>query len=144
MTANEDQREAVNIAEALVNQWGQVGIKVNYRIVTSATRTDVEAQGNWDMHVWRGGQTFALPFTRVVEMAPITQTSPQWHREGDTPRELQPFEEELNAIVLEYRDTYSTEKRMELMSRYNKIFTENVYALGVFVGRYGLGIASVL
>jgi ABC-type transport system substrate-binding protein len=73
LTANEDQREAVNIAEALVNQWGAVGIKVNYRTVTSATRTDIEQQGNWDMHVWRMGQAFALPFTRVVELAPMTK-----------------------------------------------------------------------
>ncbi len=29
-----------------------------------------------------------------------------------------------------------------LMSQYNKIFTENVYDLGVFVGRYGLGLAK--
>ena len=28
------------------------------------------------------------------------------------------------------------------MSQYNKIFTENVYNLGVFVGRYGLGLAK--
>ena len=26
---NEDQAKRVNVAEALVNQWGQVGIKVN-------------------------------------------------------------------------------------------------------------------
>jgi peptide/nickel transport system substrate-binding protein len=142
MTANEDQREAVNIAEALVNQWGQVGIKVNYRTVTSATRTEVEQQGNWDMHVWRGGQNLALPFTRVVELAPITKTSPQYHREGDKPRELRPFEEELIRIVNEYRNTYDAAARRDLMFQYNNVFTENLYEIGVIVGRYGLGISK--
>ena len=28
------------------------------------------------------------------------------------------------------------------MAQYNQIFTENVYNLGIFVGRYGLGLAS--
>ena len=142
MTANEDQREAVNIAEALVNQFAAVGIKVNYRTVTSATRSDMVQQGTWDMHVSRQGQVFALPFTRVVELAPITPQSPAWHREGDTPRQLQPFEQELIDIVLEYRDTYDAARRMELMFEYNKIFTENVYDIGVFIGRYGLGLAK--
>jgi peptide/nickel transport system substrate-binding protein len=142
LTANEDQREAVNIAEALVNQWGAAGIKVNYRSVTSATRTTIEQQGNWDMHVWRMGQAFALPFTRVVELAPMTNTSPQWHRQGDVARKMMPFEEELVRIMTEYRDTYDADKRKELMFDYNKIFTENVYGVGVFVGRYGLGLSK--
>jgi peptide/nickel transport system substrate-binding protein len=142
MTANEDQREAVNIAEALVNQLAAVGIKVNYRTVTSATRSEIVQQGTWDMHVSRMGQAFALPFTRVVEMAAITQTSPEWHREGDTPRQLQPFEQELIDIILEYRDTYDFARRKELMFEYNQIFTENLYDIGIFVGRYGLGIAK--
>jgi peptide/nickel transport system substrate-binding protein len=142
MTANEDQREAVNIAEALVNQFAAVGIKINYRTVTSATRSEIEQQGNWDMHVYRMGQVFALPHTRVVELAPFTQTAPSWHREGDTPRQLQPFEQELIDIALEYRDTYDAAKRKELMFQYNKIFTENLYDIGIFVGRYGLGLAK--
>jgi peptide/nickel transport system substrate-binding protein len=142
LTATEDQREAVNIAEALVNQWGAVGIKVNYRSVTSATRTDIVQQGNWDMHIDRMGQAFALPFTRVVELAPMTTTTPSWHRQGEVARKMMPFEEELVRIMTEYRDTYDANKRKALMFEYNKIFTENVYAIGVFAGRYGLGLSK--
>ncbi len=39
-------------------------------------------------------------------------------------------------LVTQYRDTFDAAKRKELMKQYNKIFTENVYQLGVFVGRY--------
>ena len=28
------------------------------------------------------------------------------------------------------------------MAQYNKVYTENVYDMGVFVGRYGLGLAK--
>jgi peptide/nickel transport system substrate-binding protein len=55
---------------------------------------------------------------------------------------MQPFEEELVRIMTEYRDTYDADKRKELMFDYNKIFTENVYGIGVFVGRYGLGLSK--
>jgi peptide/nickel transport system substrate-binding protein len=142
LTATEDQREAVNIAEALVNQWGQAGIKVNYRTVTSSARNDIAQTGNWDMHIDRMGQGFALPFTRVVDLAPMTKPSPSWHREGDVARKMMPFEEELVRIMTEYRDTYDADRRKELMFDYNKIFTENVYAIGVISGRYGLGLSK--
>lgn len=142
LNANEDQREAVNIAEALVNQWGAAGLKINYRTITSAAWTDVSTAGTWDMHIDRTGQAFALPFTRVTDLAPMTKTAPVWHREGDTARMLQPFEERMVEIMTEYRDTYDSAKRKELMSEYNKLFTENVYAVGVIVGRYGLGLAK--
>jgi peptide/nickel transport system substrate-binding protein len=52
------------------------------------------------------------------------------------------FEQELIDIVLEYRTTYDVEGRRELMFRYNQIYTENVYEMGVFIGRYGLGLSK--
>ena len=84
LTANEDQREANNISEALVNQFAAV----------------------------------------------------------ETPRSLLPFEKQLVDIILKYRDTYDAAERKKLMFEYNKIFTENLYDVGIFVGRYGLGLAK--
>jgi peptide/nickel transport system substrate-binding protein len=52
------------------------------------------------------------------------------------------FEQDLNDIVTEYRSTFDTEGRKALMFDYNQIVTENVYNLGIFVGRYGLGLAK--
>ncbi|MGA9349593.1 MAG: ABC transporter substrate-binding protein [Anaerolineae bacterium] len=142
LTANEDQREAVNMAEALVNQWAAVGIKVNFRSITSAAWTDNYTSGNWEMHSYRIGQAFALPFTRVTELAPTTKTGFAWHYEGETPRQLQPFEQDLINIVNKYRDTYDPAQRKDLMWQYNNIFTKNVYGIGLIVGRYGLGLAK--
>lgn len=141
LNASEDAMETQSVAEALVNQWGAVGIKVNYRILTSSASTETDQNGNWDMKVFRGGQVMALPFTQIAGLAPIAKEFTK-HREGSTPRQLQPFEEELVDIVLEYRSTFDPEKRKELMFEYNKIWTENVYDIGVFVGRYGLGMAK--
>jgi len=142
MTANEDQQEAVNIGQALVTLFGQVGIQINFRPVTSAARGDIEQSGEWETHVWRGGQNFALPFTRCSEMAPLTRESPAWHREGSQPRELRPFETELIEIIQEYCPTQDPAKRKELINQYNHIYTENVYSVGVVVSRYGLALAK--
>jgi peptide/nickel transport system substrate-binding protein len=141
LIASQDAAEGQSIAEALVNQWGAVGIQINMRIMDSATHTDVDNASTWDMSVTRGDKEFALPFRNVTALAPITANF-VWHREGDEPREMMDFEQQLADIVNEYRTTYDTEQRRELMFEYNNIFTENVYNLGVFVGRYGLGLAK--
>jgi peptide/nickel transport system substrate-binding protein len=137
MSASQDAIETVNIAEALVNQFANVGIKINMRPKTSDALSDESQSGQWDLNIGRGGQSFALPNTRCDELAPITKPAPYWHREGDQPRELQPFEEELNRIVTAYCAETDPAKRKEMMAEYNQIFTENLYNIGVFIGRYG-------
>ena len=137
MNATQDQLESVTTAEALVNQLAKVGVKINFRPVTSQVLTDITQSGQWDMNVSRGGQEYALPFFNCTVIAPTTKNAPGWHREGDKPRQLQPFEEELNKVVAQYCAELDPAKRKALMSQYNKIFTENLYNIGVFVGRYG-------
>jgi peptide/nickel transport system substrate-binding protein len=142
LTANQDQAEAGSIAEALVNLWGAVGIQINMRLVDSAIRVTIVEAGTWDMHVYRGPQEFALPTKNVTGLAPITDTF-EWHRVAPgQERTLMDFEQDLIDIVTEYRLTFDTEGRRALMFDYNQIVTENVYNLGVFVGRYGLGLAK--
>jgi peptide/nickel transport system substrate-binding protein len=141
LLASQDAKETQSVAEAAVNQWGAVGIQINMRITDSATATEIDNAGTWDMRVDRGPQEFALPFKNVTGLAPLTRNF-AWHREGEQPRVLMPFEQELIDIVTQYRSTFDAEGRRELMFRYNQIVTENVYNLGVFVGRYGLGLAK--
>lgn len=142
LLASEDAHETISVAEALVNLWGAVGIKINMRTITSSAHTDLDQSGNWDMSVDRGGQLFALPFTNINGLAPTTKAGLVWHREGETPRQLLDFEQSLIDIVNKYRTTFDPAQRKQLMSQYNNIFTQNVYNLGVFVGRYGLGTAK--
>ncbi len=141
LLCSEDAKETQSVAEALVNQWGVIGLKINMKIVNSSTGSEINQAGTWDMTVFRGGQAFALPFTNVTALAPITKTFGD-HREGEQPRMLQDFEKELVGIVQQYRGTFDDAGRKALMSKYNNIHTKNVYYMGVFVGRYGLGLAK--
>jgi peptide/nickel transport system substrate-binding protein len=142
LLASQDAKETQSVAEAVVNQWGTIGLKINMKIIDSQTNTNTKDAGTWDMSSDRGGQAFALPFTNVTALAPNTASSFDWHLEGDKPRELQPFEQQLVDIVDQYKSTYDAAGRKELMYQYNNIFTQNVYDLGVFVGRYGLGVGK--
>jgi peptide/nickel transport system substrate-binding protein len=141
LLASQDAKETQSVAEALVNQWGAVGIKINMKVMDSATHTDVDNAGTWDMSAQRGGQEFALPFKNPTALAPFTKTF-NWHREGNTPRQLMDFEQSLVDLVTQYRGTYDAAGRKDIMFQYNEIFTKNAYNLGVFVGRYGLGLAK--
>ena len=142
LLASQDAKETQSVAEAAVNQWGAVGIKINMKIVDSQTYATINQAGTWDMSADRGGQEFALPFKNVTALAPITHNF-TWHRDTEEqPREMMDFEKDLADIVQQYRSTYDAAGRKDLMYKYNQIFTQNVYDLGVFVGRYGLGMAK--
>ncbi len=139
--ASQDAKETQSVAEALVNQWGAVGLKINMKIIDSQTWTDTRAAATWDMYANREGQPFALPFTQPSALAPLTKNF-DIHKEGNTPRQMMDFEPQLVDIMNKYRATFDSAGRKQLMSQYNNIFTKNVYELGVFVGRYGLGTAK--
>jgi peptide/nickel transport system substrate-binding protein len=142
LRVSQDQAETQSVGEALVNQWGAVGIQLNMRIMDSATGAEIDAAGTWDVQVLRGPQEFALPFRNPTGLAPYTANGYNPHREGDQPRQLMDFEQSLIDVVQEYRSTFDAEGRRALMFEYNQIFTENVYEIGVFVGRYGLGLSK--
>ena len=95
LLASQDAKETQSVAEAVVNQWGAVGLTVNMKILDSQTHTDVDAAGTWDMSVTRGGQAFALPFVNVTALAPNTAKGLVWHLEGDQPRQMLDFEPQL-------------------------------------------------
>ncbi len=140
--ASQDAAETQSVAEALVNQWGTIGIKINEKVFDSATWSDTQNSGTWDMYSNRENSAFALPFTNPTMLAPLTQNYNIHRASGDTERVLMPFEQQLVDIVNQYRSTFDTEGRKTLMQQYNQIYTENVYQMGVFVGRYGLGTAK--
>jgi len=110
LRASQDAKETQSVAEAVVNQWGSVGIKINMKIMDSATASDMDQAGTWDMLVSRDGQALALPFTNVTALAPITKTF-NYHREGTQPRQLMDFEQSLVDLVNKYRTTYDAAGR---------------------------------
>jgi peptide/nickel transport system substrate-binding protein len=142
MVASEDAHETQSVGEALVSQWAAVGIKVNYRVLNSSAIGDMNTSGNWDTQVSRGAQYFMLPFLNPAGLAPTTKTGFNDHKEGTTPRVLMDFEQSLIDIINKYSLTFDAATRKQLVTQYNQIFTENVYQLGIFVGRYGLGVSK--
>jgi peptide/nickel transport system substrate-binding protein len=119
-----------------------VGIQLNYRPLNATALDEVTENGTFEWQVQRVGQEWAVPYTRADDLGPVRKERPAWHYEGDEPRNLQPFEQELVDIINEFVLEPDEAKRNELMREYNRIFTENVYNVGVVIGRYGLALAK--
>lgn len=139
---NEADANTVEIGEAVVLLLQDAGIQVNMRTLQGPTLDDAVEAGEWEMVIDRVDQAFTTPFTRATELAPIGSLSPDWHREGSEPRELLPFEEELVRIVEEFRLESDFDRQVELMTEYNRIYTENVYSVGLIISRFGLALAQ--
>ncbi len=145
LTAIEDAEGAPTTAEALVTLFRNIGIQVNYRKIQGTVRQEAVPKGDWEMHVDRMGQEFGTPNTRCDDIAPIALEAPSWHRGNATAlQQLQPYEQEMVALANQFCAEADSAKQKELMSQYHKLHTENIYTLGVVIGRYGLGMAKTI
>ncbi|NIN50779.1 MAG: ABC transporter substrate-binding protein, partial [Gemmatimonadales bacterium] len=123
LNAGEDAEATVDIGEALVPLMADVGIQINFRPMKGTAMGDDNIAGCWEWHMWRSGQNHAVPYSRIEELGPTTK---EWgiHREGEEPRSLLPFEEELVDIINEFAQEPDDARRKELMFDYNRIWTE--------------------
>ena len=141
LVTSEDAEETQTVGAAAVTLLGDLGVQINVRPLNSAARREMEEAGGWEMKVDRDSQVYAVPFTRCTDLAPLTREF-NFHREGAEPRELLDFEQELIDLVNAFCAEPDTNVRLEQMAEYNRIVTDNVYFVGVFVGRYGLAAAK--
>ena len=141
LVTSEDAEETQTVGDAAVTLLGDLGVQINVRPLNSAARREMQEAGEWELKVDRDSQVYAVPFTRCTDLAPLTREF-NFHREGAEPRELLDFEQELVDIVNAFCAEPDTNVRLEQMAEYNRIVTDNVYFVGVFVGRYGLASAK--
>jgi len=145
LTAVEDSDGTGTIAEALVTLFKQVGIQVNFRKIQGSVRSDAVPKGDWEMHVDRMGQEYGVPNVKTREIAPISLELPSFDRGAEgVDRPLQDFEQQLADLVTKFAAETDSAKQKDMMKTYQKLHTENVYTLGVVIGRYALGMSKTI
>lgn len=137
LTTWEDISAGATLGQALVLLFKDIGLQVNFRVLVNTAMTEAGTAGTWDMRIARPGQAFATPNTRCKDIAPVTKEF-SWHREGDKPEEYADYEKQMQDIANKFCLELDPAKQKELMSQYNKLHTENVYTVGLVVGRYAL------
>jgi peptide/nickel transport system substrate-binding protein len=121
----------VNIAHSLVTMFREVG--VNLLLQPVSTEIDqVQDTCKWDWALRRQSIFFQAPILRLEEIAPISWNRPRWHLgTSQNPQELLDFEQELVAIIEKIRTEADPARRNELFREYNRVFTRNVYQIGL-------------
>ena len=86
-----------------------------------------------------------MPNVRYRDIAPLTLQSPSFSRGAENvPLAQQDFEKEMVDLVNKFAPEPDIAKQKEMMKQYQKIHTENVWTLGVVIGRYALGMSKTL
>lgn len=143
LVGSQDAEGVGTIAEAMVTLFKQIGIQVNYRQLQSDALNELGSNGQWDMQVSRMGQEWGVPNVRYSAIAPLTLETPSFSRAAQgVERPLQDFEQQMVELVEKFAAEPDTAKQKDLMKQYQKLHTENVYTLGVVIGRYALGMSK--
>lgn len=96
---------------------------------------------NWDLVLQRGAREFQVPLANINSIAPVGYTSPPWHKgTPNRPQELLPFEEGIVKAVNELKSADSPARQRALFDEYERLFTENVYSVGLVTAAGALAI----
>lgn len=125
------------MAEQLAAFFKQIGVQINLQSVSNADRDAQVNSGVWDAHIKRMNQEYAVPHVRYLELAPLTRETPEWNRTTEGAEQtLQSFEKDMNTLVKQFAREPDPYKQIGLMKAYQRLHTQNIYTIGLVVGRY--------
>lgn len=129
---NGDYQTDKSLAEGIVAMMERVGLRVVLDIQNSNTEQALLQGGKFDWAVWRNSEELATALKFTERLAPIGPQS-TWTRRGgsDGTLDLLPFEEEMVKTVNAFTASRDNEERKQLMKNYQKLYTENLWGIGV-------------
>ncbi|MEO5806403.1 ABC transporter substrate-binding protein [Devosia sp.] len=132
LLANADYQTDKSLAEGVIASMQAIGIRVIINTVPGSAMTDTQNSGKWDWQVLRNGSELISVVQGTSSLAPTgPQTSP-FHRAGtDKTVDLLPYEQEMVDVVNKFIATQEPAARVDLMKQYQKLYTENVNAIGL-------------
>ncbi|MFP4017220.1 MAG: ABC transporter substrate-binding protein [Halanaerobiales bacterium] len=140
LKTNADAAASVQAAEALVPMLREVGINIKLQTLSAPNSTARMDSGDWDLNVARQ-DSIGTPYYFMDLVGPVSSSTPDYHQEGsEHPRELLDFEQEIADLLQELRLTRTPEERTEILHQIEKIYTENIYTIGLYQLRQGLAI----
>ena len=130
--ANSDYGTDSNLAEGVIAQMEPLGLRVIGNLQQGTARDDMAQAGTFDWSVERQTAEMVAVVQNTAALAPTGPRIFPFHRAGsDGTLDLLPFEQELVDVVNQFIATSDNAERAELMKQYQRIFTENVYSVGL-------------
>jgi peptide/nickel transport system substrate-binding protein len=141
LIVGEDQAASVEAAEFIQPMLRSAGIDVRVRVMAGPVVTNRVDSGKFHFNIARLDST--TPFVHMGSFGPIDTGSPSWHRAGPGgERFLMPFEEEIRKLMIESRTEADAAQRQEIYVEILRLYTENLYSVGLYESQRGLGIAK--
>jgi len=132
LLANSDYGTDTNLAEGVMAQLEPLGLRVIANFQQGTARDDMAQAGQFDWQVLRQGSEMVSVVQGTGALAPTGPRIHSFHRAGtDGSLDLLPFEQELVDLVNRFVTTSDNDERAEIMKDYQRIFTENVYSVGL-------------
>ncbi|HTO33177.1 MAG TPA: ABC transporter substrate-binding protein [Pararhizobium sp.] len=132
LLASSDYTTDRNLAEGVIGQMEQLGVKVVLNSIDGVKRDAARDAGRFDWMVLRNGSEIASVVQNTPQLA-ATGPRTSWHHRGGTDGslDLMPFEQEMVDIVNRFVTSNDVNERADLMKQYQKVSTENIDAVGL-------------
>ena len=132
LLANTDIRTDRNVAEAVVTILADAGLKVLPSLLPETQYDATQQAGQFDWLIYRNKSELVTVVQNTAQLAPIGPQTSIFHRAGtDGTVDLLPFEQEMVDIVNTFISSSDPEEKIALMRKYQKIYTQNVYGVGL-------------
>jgi peptide/nickel transport system substrate-binding protein len=132
LLANSDYQTDKNLAEGVVASMEKIGVRVIVDLVSGSNMTATQNSGKWDWQITRNGSELISVVQNTANLAPTGPQTSGFHRAGtDGTVDLLPFEKDMVDVVNKFISETDAAKRVDLMKQYQKLYTENVYAVGL-------------
>jgi peptide/nickel transport system substrate-binding protein len=134
LLANADYATDRSLAEGVIAMMGDVGVQVTLASLPGKDYDNARQTGGFDWKIRRVDAWFVSATQNTLNLAPVgPQTSDQHRANAAGEMELLPFEEEMVAAIQTFVSSSDPAVRVQAMKDYQRIFTENVNAVGLTV-----------
>jgi peptide/nickel transport system substrate-binding protein len=132
LLVSSDYNTDKNLAEGVVGQMEQLGIRVVLNSLDGKQRDAANYGGRWDWMVLRNGAELSSVVQNTPQLAATGPRTSWNHRVPEGGQlDLMPFEQELVDIVNKFIASSDNDERTELMKQYQKVATTNVNSVGL-------------
>jgi peptide/nickel transport system substrate-binding protein len=132
LLVNGDYETDKNLAAGAVAMLEEAGIQVALNQLSGNDRDATRDAGTWDWQVFRNPTEIITVVQNTTQLAPTGPTTSWNHRaneEGEL--DLLPWEQEMVDVVNRFIASRDPTERTELMKEYQRLYTENLYGIGL-------------
>jgi peptide/nickel transport system substrate-binding protein len=138
ITANQQLGNMIDIAQAAIPMFRAIGIRLSLRVLTDTVLSDLGRTGQWDLRSVRYDSIWLVPNAFPNDLAPMGDRIMTMHYMIDTSNDAMPFETELIRIARSFARETDAARQRQLMSDWNRVWTENATNIGVVTVSYGM------